>query len=194
MRGARALGPAQRQRQRALRRLVGRRIRQAFVERHRDVGAERALDLHDRLRREKARRAVERRAELDPVVADLADLREAEDLEATGVGQNGATPSHEAMEAAEITHDVGAGAQQQVVGIAEHDLRAGGVEVLGRERLDGRLRADRHEDGCIDDAMGGRETAAAGGAVRRRQLEAHGGSLVREAASHRGWPRWPDTD
>ena len=173
MRRARALGPAQRQRQRALGRLTGGGIRQTFVERHRDVGAERALDVDDRLRRQEARRAVEGRAELDAVVAELADLREAEDLEAAGIGQDGAAPSHEAMESAEVAHDVGAGTQQEMIGIAEHDLRAGGLEVLGRERLDGGLRADGHEDGRVHDAVARGELAAARGAVGRRHFEPH---------------------
>src|SRR5437899_1482354 len=169
--GARALGPAQRQRERALGGLARGRIGQALVERHRDVGAERPLDLDDRLRRQKARGPVERRAELDAVVAALAELGQAEDLEDAGVGEDRAVPAHEAVQAAEVAHDVRTRAEQQVVGVTEDDLRAGGLEVFGRERLDRRLGANGHEDRRVHHAVRGGEPAAARGAVGREDLE-----------------------
>ena len=170
--GARARRPAQRQRERALGGLARGRVGQALVERHRDVRAECSLDLHDGLRREKARGAVQRRAKLHAVVAELADLRQAEDLESTGVGEDRARPAHEVVQATEVAHHVGAGAQEQMVGVAENDLGAGAREVLGRERLHGGLRAHRHEDGGLHRAVRGGEPAAARGAVGREELEA----------------------
>ena len=179
---ARALRPAQRQRQRALGVLARGGRGEALVERHRDVGAERALDLDHRLRREEARGAVERRAKLDAVVADLADLGQAEDLEAARVGQDGPAPAHEAVQPAELAHDVGPGTQQQMVGVAQHDAGAGGVEILGRERLDRGLRTDRHEDRRVHHAVGGGEATAARGAVGREQVECHGVDYRRSMA------------
>ena len=69
------------------------RVRRAIVEHHRDVRAEHALDFHRFLRPEKQQRAVQVRAELDAVRLDLANLRQAEDLEAAAVGQDRPRPS-----------------------------------------------------------------------------------------------------
>ena len=52
----------------------GRRIRRAFIEAHRDVGAEHALDAHRLLGRQEHRRAVDRRAKARALLGDLAHL------------------------------------------------------------------------------------------------------------------------
>ena len=64
------------------------------------------------------------RAELHAVVGELERVGEAEDLEAAGVGEDGAVPVHERVQAAGVAHDVGAGAQVEVVGVGEQHLRA----------------------------------------------------------------------
>jgi hypothetical protein len=70
----------------------------ALVEHHRDVGAEVRLDAHHFLGPEEQLGAVEVGLERDAVVADLPQLREAEDLEAAAVRQDRAVPSHELVE------------------------------------------------------------------------------------------------
>ena len=103
----------------------GRRVvRRAFVEHHRDVRAEHALDFHRFLRAEKQRRAVEVRAEFDAVRFDFADFGEAEDLEAAAVGENRLFPIHEPVQPAGGADDVEPGPDVEVIGVAEDDLRA----------------------------------------------------------------------
>ena len=48
---------------------------------------------------------------VDPVVGDLADLGEAEDLEAAGVGEDRPVPAHEAVQAAQLGDQLVAGPQ-----------------------------------------------------------------------------------
>ena len=61
---------------------------------------------------------------------------EREDLEAAGVGERQAVPAGEPAAARRARDDVGAGPQHQVVGVAEHDLRAEPLVVVGAEVLD----------------------------------------------------------
>jgi len=138
-----------------------------------DVGAQRLLHLDGDLGREEVGRAVDRRAELDAGLGDLSELREAEHLEPAGVGQDRAVPAHEAMQPAELADEVVSGPEKQMVRVGEHDLGAGRAEVVGPERLHGGVRADRHEDRRLDDAVRGRQAPGAGGAVGGEQLELH---------------------
>ena len=68
------------------------------------------------------------------------------------------------MEAAELLDDVFAGTNVEVVGVREDDLRADSLEIGRRQRADGRLRADRHEDGRRDGPVGQGERARPRGA------------------------------
>jgi hypothetical protein len=65
--------------------------RGALVEDHHDVRAQRPLHLHGDLGAQEDRAAVHRGAEAHPLLRDLAQLAQAEDLEAPGVGQDGAS-------------------------------------------------------------------------------------------------------
>ena len=65
------------------------------------------------------------------------------------------------MEAARVRHHVHAGAQVEVVGVAEDDLRAVLLQVTRFERLDGTLGAHRHEDGGLDGTVRRPEDARA---------------------------------
>ena len=172
----RARRPAERELERPLRSLVRRRVRQAFVEWMDDVGAQRLLDLDRELGRQEMGRAVDGRPELDAVLGDPTELRETPHLEAAGVRQECAVPAHEAMESAERPDQLVSRTEEQVVGVREHEPSARGSEVVGCQGLDGAARADRHEDGSLDHAVGGREATAARGTVGRHDLERHGRS------------------
>src|SRR5262245_17746913 len=173
MRRFRPRRPAQGQLERALGVRVRGWIGEAFVERMDDVGAERLLDLDRGLRREEVSRAVDGRAELDARVGDLPELGEAPDLKAPGVGQDRAVPAHEAVQSAELAHDVVPRPEEQVIGVGEDDLRARRGEVVRAQCLHGRVRADRHEDRRLDDAVRRGEPAGARGPVRGGELELH---------------------
>ena len=116
--------------------------RRALVEGQGDVGTERRLDPHRVLRPEEAIGAVEEGAEGDPVLGDLhlgpsrhvsppaLDLignpavGEREDLEAAGVGDDRAVPSHEAVQATPCGDQFLARREMEVEGVSEHHLVA----------------------------------------------------------------------
>ncbi len=50
------------------------------------------------------------------------------------------------MQAAQPTHTLRSGPQHQVIGVAEDDFGVRLANHVERQRLDGRRRADRHED------------------------------------------------
>jgi len=77
-------------------------LRRAVVEGHRDVGAERGLDLRHALGSEAHARAVDHRAERHTVGVDRARVGQAEHLVAAGIGQDRTVPIHEAVQAAEL--------------------------------------------------------------------------------------------
>jgi hypothetical protein len=69
--------------------------------------------------------------------------------------------------------DIDTGAKPKMIRIAEDDLRSDLLELARRHRLDGAVRADRHEYRCFDIAVREGESAATGAARRRRQRELH---------------------
>ena len=143
--------------------IVFARIRRAFVEQHADVRAERRLDFHRGLRPDETRRSVEMTLKMHAFLRDLAQLREAENLEAARVREDRPIPRHEAMQPAEMPDDLDAGPDEKMVGISENDLRAELPQFLRRHGLHRGLRPDRHEDRRLNDAMRGRDPASSGG-------------------------------
>ena len=80
--------PAQRQTHRTANLVDSRRMREALVEHHGDVGSERGLDVHGELGGEDAGAAIEMRSEGDAALVDLPPRRQAEDLVAAAVGED----------------------------------------------------------------------------------------------------------
>lgn len=117
------------------------------------------------------------------MLLDPAQVTQRPDLETAGVGQDRPVPAHELVQTAQFFDDVCAGAQHQVVGVAEDNAGIDVVGEIGRgQALDRRLRADRHEDRCFHDAVGQRDAAATGvsGLVGFQQFESqgrHGGAV-----------------
>ena len=105
------------------------------------------------------------RLEGDALFGDFAQGGEGEDLEAAAVGEDGAAPTLEGVEAAETLHDVHPRAKHEVIGVAQDDGGAETLEVLRAKGLDGGLGADGHEDGGVDGPMAGPEAAQAGAAL-----------------------------
>jgi hypothetical protein len=153
----------------------------ALVEGHDDVCAESDLHVDGVLGGEEMRAAVEVGAELDAVGGDFAEGVEGEDLEAAGVSEDGARPTDEAMQAAHAADGLVAGAQIEVVSVAEDDFDAEGFERVLGDGFDGALRADGHEDRGFDGLMRQEETAAAaagGGYGEEMKERGHGMILV----------------
>ena len=130
----------------------------ALVEGHDDVRTDRALDVHHLLRREEVLRSVDVRAEEGALLVQFAILREGKDLKAAAVGQDRFAPGVEAMQAARLFEDSRSGAQIEVIGVAQDDLRLN-LLLQFREMhpFDGALRADRHKNRCLDGAVIGRD-------------------------------------
>ena len=139
------LGPGERAVDGAARLLGRGRQRDALVELHLDIRAEQALDLHGALGREDMRRAVDVRLKGDAGVGDLAQLRQAHDLEAARVRDDGALPAHEMVQAAQSGDALRTRPQHQVIGVGEDDVGAGRLELLGVEGLHGGGCPHRHE-------------------------------------------------
>ena len=66
-----------------------------------------------------------------------------------------------------------------LIDFTEFNVRLGRVQLFDFDALDGRMGADRHEDGRFDCAVGEGEGAAPRGAVGREQLEFHGDAAGR---------------
>ena len=177
VRGLRPRRPAQRQLHRRGDLVARARIRRALVEDHRNVGIEGALDLHRQLRRQVQAVAVDRRGEGDAFLVNFAQGSEAEYLKSSRIGEDRVRPAHEAVQPGVSGDDFNAGTQPQVEGVAEHDLGAERLELVGRHRLDRAVGADRHEDRRLDGAVGQREPSAPRGAASGGNLELHRGDF-----------------
>ena len=133
------------------------------------------LDRHHLPGPEEQLRAVQVGLERDAVVADLPQLRQAEDLEAAAVGQDRAVPAHE-RDAGRPSSRMSSlpGPQVQVIGVPEDDLGADLAQVDRGHGLDRALGADRHEDRRLDRRRGSvvsRPRRAAGRGILTQQLK-----------------------
>src|SRR5215475_2814320 len=101
--------------------MVGR-ISQAVVQNHDDVGAKRSLYIHRDLWTEKVTTSVQVRLKTNPVVADVSQRTETEDLVSAAVGQNRPIPTHESVQSSKLRHGFVARSQKEVVRVAEEDF------------------------------------------------------------------------
>ena len=122
-----------------------RRILGALIESHADIRAQRDLHIHGMLGSKKVRTPVEMRPEAHALVRYFAQVGEAIDLKAAGVGEHGARPADEAMQPAHATDSLMSGAQIEMIGIAENDLRVQLLENVLRNGLDGAGGSHGHE-------------------------------------------------
>src|ERR1044071_9855038 len=93
----------------------------ALVERHHDVRADLALNLHDGFRSKDVPGAIDVRLKLNPVRADSPETGQTEHLEPARIRKQRAVPSLESVQAARCRDPVLAGAQVKVIRIAEND-------------------------------------------------------------------------
>ncbi len=142
---ARALRPAQAQLHRAARHLFGGRVWRALVEDHHDVRIEHLLDFHALFGAQEHPRAIGGRGKGHALLGDLAAMRQRKHLEPAGIGQDGAIPARKPVQPAVIADHLQAGAQIQMEGVAQDDLRTQGTDLLGQDALDRPIGPDRHE-------------------------------------------------
>src|SRR5690349_5533800 len=93
-----ALGPPQCKFHRGPGAFALSRMFSALVEGHDDVGAQADLRGYGGFRAEEVRGAIQVRAKRHALLADLAQVAEAEDLVTAGIGEDGARPGHEAVQ------------------------------------------------------------------------------------------------
>ena len=129
------------------------RIRNAFIEHHRDVAAERRLNFHCDLRRNERPGAVDVILEFHAVLGDFAQLHERENLIPAAVGENRPIPTHEIVQAAKMLDDVESRPNEQVVGVSQNNLRIQLAEFARTDALHAALCSHRHKRGRIDHAM-----------------------------------------
>ena len=149
-----------------------------LVESHHDVGADGTLNVYHLLGREEMLAAVDVGAKLAALLAQLAYAGEAEHLEAAAVGEHRAVEAVEPVEAAGLAEYLSAGAQIEMVGIAQDYLRLDIILKLADVySLDGPHCAYGHEDGGLDGAVVGMDDSGASlGAALVGMLEAKGHS------------------
>ena len=100
--------------------LVGAVVgRGAFIEGHDDIGAQLFLDVDGFFGGKAVGRAVDVALKGHAVLIDLAHLGQRKDLKPARIGQHGVRPLHEPVQPAHLGHQVGAGAQVEVVGVGQ---------------------------------------------------------------------------
>ena len=121
------------------------------------------MDLHTLFGAHEDAVAVQMGSEGHALLGDLAQLGEAEHLKSAAVGQDGAVPAGKLVQTAHVGHQLVAGAQVQMVSVAEHDLCADVLEILRRQAaLDGTRRGNILERGSLHRAVHGLELAPPG--------------------------------
>ena len=165
--GLRALRPAQREPHRARDLLVWRRQPDAFVELHDDVAIEQVLDLDRALGREFVLRAVDMALECHALFGELAQRGEAHHLKPARIREDRVRPARHLVQPAKLGDPLRAGAQHQVIRIAEDDVGAGLAHLFHVKALHRAGGADRHEGWRADLAARHRDAAGTGRAVAR---------------------------
>jgi hypothetical protein len=151
-------------------------IFRALIERHDDVGAQADLSGHGTLRTEEVRGAIEVRTKRHALVGNLAQVVQAENLEAAGIGEDGSRPRHEAVQAAELADGFDSRTQIEVIGVAQKNLHAEFFENILRDRFHGPDRAHGHEHRSLDLAMRREQASGPGPACAGIDMEFNGHS------------------
>jgi len=132
--------------------------------------------------REEVAAAVEMRSEADALIGNFAQLREAVDLESTGVSQHGARPTDEAMQSTHAANRVVSRTKIEMISVAENDLCAECFNNVLGHGLYAARSSHRHEywrlHGLVRQ-MHLRAPSAGLGCVQQVECEAHLVILVR---------------
>ena len=131
------------------------------------------MHLHGELWRQEYFVAVDRRLEAHTLFRELAHACQRENLEATRIRQDRATPVHEFVQPAVLADDRRAGPQHQVEGIAEDDLGTVGGNLFGRDALDRAVGSDGHECRCLYRTASKREEPVTRGPAAIEDFELH---------------------
>jgi len=83
--------------------------------------------------------------ECHTIIVDFAGLRKRENLKTTRVGEHGTMPLHELVQATHVAYEFVAGAQVEMICVAQHERGIDVLKMFGCESLDCRLCANRRE-------------------------------------------------
>src|ERR1700751_1921315 len=98
--------------------------------------------------------AVQVRAKAHAFVGNFAEIGEAEDLIASGIGENRAAPGHERVQTAQLSNQLVTRTQIEVVGVRQNYACAQFFERFLRKIVVGRGRAKLKENGSLDALVG----------------------------------------
>src|SRR5262245_58791167 len=118
--------------------------------------------------------------------AFLTDTRQgpkAEHLKTPAVGKNGGWPTHKRMQSTKAADEVVPRAEEEVIGVAQDDIRPTGQQIARAQRLDRGLGANRHKYRRIKGPMRGVEPSQTCLAVRIGMKEFEGQWHTRVSAS-----------
>ena len=147
------LRPFQRAPRRRRGTIVRRRILDALIEHHADIGSQRALHLNGFFGREHVFGAVEMRPKPNPFLAHLAQIRQAEHLVPAGVRQDAARPGHEPVQPAHAPNQLVPRPQIEVIGVRQQQPDLHLLERLLRHGLYGPGRSHGHERRRLDGSV-----------------------------------------
>src|SRR5207253_2823713 len=116
-----------------------------FIQHHGNVTAERGLNLHRDLRRNKSRRPIDVILEMHALLCDLAEFHERKNLVAAAICQNRPIPIHKAVQSIKVPNYVESWSDKQVISIPENDLSVEFAKLARADSLDAALGSDRHE-------------------------------------------------
>src|ERR1700722_8940188 len=114
------------------------------------------------------------RAKGNAFFGHFAQLVQAENLEAAGIGKDRPGQSHKTMQAPKLTHDFDSRTQVEVISVAEENLDAKLFENVLGHGFDSPSRAYRHEHRSFDLAVRRVQATAASFAGAGLDLELHG--------------------
>ena len=102
------------------------------------------------------------RFEGDSVSVDFACTCQRENLKTARVGQDRTGPLHKLMQAAHLGHQTFSGAEEQVVGVCQHQLSSQFIELGWGNSFHRCLGADRSEDRGLQNTVGGDQLTGSG--------------------------------
>src|SRR5215467_5269632 len=115
---------------------------------------------------------IEMRAKAHTFVGDLAKRGQTKDLIAAGIGEDGARPGHELMQAAEAANQIVTGSQVKMISVGEEDFRAEFFQGFLGERFHAGLRTYRQKERSLHDAVGrGQQATSRTGGIGLPNLE-----------------------
>ncbi len=159
---ARPLRPPHRQAHAFCDAIPVRRQCRTFIKGHDNVRAQQLLDLHRTFGGQVVFGPVDMRFEGHALFGQLAQVRQAHHLKSAAIGENRTLPIHEFVQTAQAVDPLSAGAQHQVIGVAQQNIGPSGAHAVGHHALDGSCGANRHKSRGSDIAARGFDDAGAG--------------------------------